>query len=49
MKVQEDETWGMLPTHCFVAGMIFNHVIFELDYKMVVDKINTTCENLIEL
>lgn len=49
MNVQEGEACGLLTTFCFVATMNFNHVVFELDCKIVIEKINTTCQDLTEL
>lgn len=49
MNVQEGEAWNLLITFCFVVAMNFNNVLFELDCKMIVDKINIVCEDLIEL
>lgn len=43
MNVKEGEACGLLTTYCFVATMNFNHVVFELDCKIVIEKINTTC------
>ena len=45
MNVQEGEACGLLTTFCFVATMNFNHVVFELDCKIVIEKINTTCSD----
>lgn len=33
----------------FVVAMNFNHVVFDLDCKTVVDKINIACEDLTKL
>lgn len=49
MNVQEGEACNLLITFCFVVAMNFNNVLFELDCKMIVDKINIVCEDLIEL
>lgn len=40
---------GLLIALRFVTVMNFNQVMFELSCKMVIDKINIACEDLIEL